>query len=147
MVEAGAPAGGKWSAEVELLVPFYDIDPMEVVWHGNYAKYLERARCALLDKIEYNYAAMKASGFAWPVIDMHIRFLQPAIFGQTIKVRVDLVEWENRLKLQYLITDVATGLRLTKASTVQVAVEMEAKLMCLQSPPILFDKLGYPRPA
>ena len=31
-------------------------------------------RCALLDRIDYNYAQMKASGYAWPVIDMHIRY-------------------------------------------------------------------------
>jgi acyl-CoA thioester hydrolase len=89
---------------------------------------------------------MKASGYAWPVIDMHIRYLQPAAFGDRIKVRAELVEWENRLKLQYLITSVATGLRLTKATTVQVAVELSANQMCLASPPVLFEKLGLPLP-
>ncbi|MGE8385221.1 MAG: acyl-CoA thioesterase, partial [Pseudomonas putida] len=38
-------------AEVEVLVPFFDVDMMEVVWHGHYVKYLEVARCALLDKL------------------------------------------------------------------------------------------------
>jgi acyl-CoA thioester hydrolase len=133
-------------AEVETQVQFYDLDPMEIVWHGHYAKFLEIARCALLDKIDYNYAQMKASGYAWPVIDMHIRYLQPAAFGERIKVRAELVEWENRLKLRYLITNGTTGLRLTKASTVQVAVEISARQMCLTSPPVLFEKLGLPQP-
>jgi acyl-CoA thioester hydrolase len=129
-----------------LQVQFYDLDPMQVVWHGNYARFLELARCALLDTIDYNYAQMKESGYAWPVIDMHIRYLQPATFGERIKVRAELVEWENSLKLQYLITSVATGLRLTKATTVQVAVELSANQMCLASPPVLFEKLGLPLP-
>jgi acyl-CoA thioester hydrolase len=146
MTDAGAPPAGLVFAEVELQVQFYDLDPMQVVWHGNYARFLELARCALLDKIEYNYAQMKESGYAWPVIDMHIRYLQPATFGERIKVRAELVEWENRLKLQYLITSVATGLRLTKATTVQVAVELSANQMCLASPPVLFEKLGLPQP-
>jgi len=34
-------------AEVELTVEFFDVDSMQVVWHGNYLKYMERARCAL----------------------------------------------------------------------------------------------------
>lgn len=146
MTETGAFPAGPVFAEVETQVQFYDLDPMDIVWHGHYAKFLELARCALLDKIDYNYAQMKASGYAWPVIDMHIRYLQPMGFGERIKVRAELVEWENRLKLQYLITNVATGLRLTKASTVQVAVEMAARQMCLASPPVLFEKLGLPRP-
>jgi len=41
-------------AEVELTVEFFDVDSMQIVWHGNYLKYMERARCALLDKIGYN---------------------------------------------------------------------------------------------
>lgn len=146
MTDAGAPAAGAVSAEVEAQVQFYDLDPMGIVWHGNYARFLELARCALLDKIDYNYAQMKASGYAWPVIDMHIRYLQPMEFGDRIKVRAELAEWENRFKLAYLITNVATGLRLTKASTVQVAVDMATRQMCLASPAVLFDKLGLPRP-
>jgi acyl-CoA thioester hydrolase len=146
MTDAGAPPAVRIFAQVETQVQFYDLDPMEIVWHGNYAKFLELARCALLDKIDYNYAQMKASGYAWPVIDMHIRYLQPAAFGERITVRAELVEWENRLKLQYLITNSATGLRLTKASTVQVAVEIAGRQMCLASPAVLFEKLGLPRP-
>ena len=42
-------------AETFIDVPFYDLDPMNVVWHGNYVKYLEVARCDLLSKIGYTY--------------------------------------------------------------------------------------------
>jgi acyl-CoA thioester hydrolase len=41
----------EWAGEVELEVPFFDLDPMNIVWHGNYVKYLEVARCALLETI------------------------------------------------------------------------------------------------
>ncbi|MEO7996365.1 MAG: thioesterase family protein [Gemmatimonadaceae bacterium] len=131
-----------WTAESELTVQFYDLDPMEVVWHGNYAKYFEVGRCALLDQIDYSYAQMKASGYAWPVIDLHVRYLQPMTFGQVVIVRAEIVEWEHRLKLQYAIRDKASGLRLTKGTTMQVAVDLSTKLMCLQSPAVLFDRLG-----
>ena len=43
-------------------VAFFDVDSMEVMWHGNYVKYLEMARCELLDKLGYNYIAMKKDG-------------------------------------------------------------------------------------
>ena len=54
----------RWCAETEIQVQFFDLDPMEVVWHGHYVKYLEIVRCVLLDTIDYNYAQMKASGYA-----------------------------------------------------------------------------------
>ncbi|PHN17881.1 thioesterase family protein [Pseudomonas sp. ICMP 460] len=125
---------GVLHCDTEILVPFFDVDSMNVVWHGHYVKYLEVARCALLDKIGHNYTAMLESGYAWPVIDMQLRYVRGAVFGQTINVRASLVEWENRLKVNYLITDLASGERLTRASTVQVAVKIASHEMQMASP-------------
>lgn len=129
-------------ASVNLEIPFHDVDMMAVVWHGHYAKYFEIARCALLEKIDYNYPQMRDSGFAWPVIDLRIRYVKPALFGQKITVNATIVEWENRLKIDYLIIDKDTGLRLVKGYSIQVAVNMQTKAMCFESPKILFEKLG-----
>jgi len=128
---------GILSAEVEIQVPFYDVDSIHVVWHGHYMKYLEQARCALLDQLGYNYNAMHASRTVWPVIEAHLRYVQPARFGQRLRVCAELVEWQNRLKVNYLIVDAATGARLTRATTVQVAVDLQTQEMQWQSPPEL----------
>ncbi|MFP5391806.1 MAG: acyl-CoA thioesterase [Gammaproteobacteria bacterium] len=136
----------RWSAETDMQVQFFDLDPMEVVWHGNYVKYLEVARCALLDAIDYNYEQMKASGYAWPVIDMNLRYIGGARFGQRLRLHAEIVEYENRLKIDYLITELETGKRLTRASTTQVAVQIATGEMCYVSPPVLFEKLGVPVP-
>ncbi|SEF60217.1 acyl-CoA thioesterase [Marinobacterium lutimaris] len=130
------------SKTVEIEIPFHDVDMMEVAWHGHYVRYLEIARCALLDSIDYNYPQMKASGYAWPVIDLHIRYAKPLRFQQVIKVEAKLVEWENRLKVAYTLRDSATGERLTRGHTVQVAVELESGEMQYVSPPVLFERLG-----
>ncbi|HEU4780702.1 MAG TPA: thioesterase family protein [Steroidobacteraceae bacterium] len=127
---------------VAIQVPFHDIDSVGMAWHGHYAKYFEIARCALLDSFGYGYSAMRESGFSWPVIDMRIRFVKSVTFEQRILVKATLREWENRLLIDYLITDEASGGRLTKGSTVQVAVEMRSGEMCFVSPPVLFQRLG-----
>ena len=101
-------------AEVQLSVPFHDVDMMEIVWHGHYAKYFEIARCALLDSISYNYVEMKDSGYAWPIIELKTRFIKPARFGQDILVKAKVAEYELRLKIDYLIVDAEQGTRLTK---------------------------------
>ena len=130
---------GVLQAEIELVVPFFDVDMMEVVWHGHYVKYFEEARCALLDKLGHNYRQMRDAGYAWPVIDLQLRYIRGAQFGQRIRVRADLVEWENRLKINYLITDVATGERMTRGSSVQVAVEIASREMLLASPRVFVE--------
>ena len=132
----------RWFAETETQVQFFDLDPMEVVWHGRYVNYLEIVRGVLLDTIDYNYPQMKASGYVWPVIDLHLRYAASASYGQRLKLHAEIVEWENRLKISYLITDAATGRRLVRATTTQVAVEIASREMCFVSPPVLFEKLG-----
>lgn len=129
--------------EVVIEVPFHDVDVMRVAWHGHYVKYLEVARCALLDKIDYNYPQMEDSGYAWPVIDLRIRYAHPLRFQQKVVVNAKIVEWENRLKINYLISDSETGQRLTKGYTVQVAVDMKNGEMLFESPETLYRKLGF----
>ena len=130
---------GVLQVDSEILVPFFDVDSMDVVWHGHYVKYLEVARCALLDHLGHNYVQMRASGYAWPVIDMQLRYVRGAVFGQRLTVRADLVEWENRLKINYLISDATTGERMTRATTVQVAVAIDSREMQLASPQVFID--------
>lgn len=130
---------GVWGADTRIQVPFFDVDVMQVVWHGHYVKYLEQARCTLLDGLGYNYHEMTASGYAWPVVDLQLRYVNPAVFGQWIVVRAELVEWRNRLVIHYLIRDEVSGQRLTRASTTQVAVEIATREMQLTSPPVLLQ--------
>jgi acyl-CoA thioester hydrolase len=115
---------------------------MAVVWHGHYVKYLELARCALLARFNYDYPQMRESGYAWPIVDLRLKYVRPAAFGQELLVRARIVEWEIRLKIDYEIRDAAQGHRLTKASTIQVAVDLRNGEMQYLCPPILWQRLG-----
>ena len=140
------PTSTDLSAETIIEIPFHDVDSAEVAWHGHYVKYFEIARCKLLDKFDYNYPQMTASGYFWPIIDIHLRYAYPARFMQLIRVKASIVEWEYRLKIKYLITDVKTGQRLTKGHSIQVAVDLKNEEMLLASPDILRHKLGIQEP-
>ncbi len=128
--------------ELELAPAFYDVDPLAVVWHGNYVKYFESTRSELLSKLGYGYREMVHSGYSWPVVDMRIKFIKPAGLQQPIKVRAEVVEWENRLKVSYRVSDVATGAKLTTGYTIQVAVSMLTGELQYVSPKELWDALG-----
>jgi acyl-CoA thioester hydrolase len=132
----------RWHESVIWRIPFHDLDPLEICWHGHYVRYFELARAALLQSIDYDYPQMRESGYAWPVIELFIRYAQPLKYQQQIEIKAFLMEWENRLKVDYLILDCATGRRLTRGHTVQVAVDMRTREMCLASPVVLAEKLG-----
>jgi acyl-CoA thioester hydrolase len=128
-------------SEIEVEVPFHDCDPMGVTWHGCYLRYFETARSALLNRIGYNFRQMTASGFAWPIVDLKVKYVKTTTFGQRLTVQAALEEYENRLKIAYTITDSASRALVTKASTTQVAVDQARGEMCFVSPQVLLDKV------
>ncbi len=129
------------SASMPLDIQFYHLDPMDIVWHGNYLRFLEQVRGKLLDRIGYNYPQMKASGYAWPIVDLQLRYVRPLKYQHPARITATLAEYENRLKIKYLITDETTGAKLTKGETVQVAVEIATGEMQVVSPNIFRSKV------
>ena len=129
------------SAEVDIEIPFFDVDPMQVAWHGHYVKYFEVARCALLRKIDYDYPQMEKSGYHFPVVELYLRYVNPARFGQIVVVAAELLEYENRLKIGYRIRDKETRQRLTKGWSVQVAIDAKTRELQFVSPRILIEKV------
>ena len=123
----------------ELEVPFFDVDAMHIVWHGNYVKYLEVARCAFLASIGYDYNEMARQGYGWPIVKMDFKYIRPAKFGQRIRVEMKIVEIESCLRIEYALCDAATGESLTRASTTQAAVCLATGEMQFQTPPSWLD--------
>lgn len=114
-------------ASAEFRVEFYDVDSMGVVWHGNYVKYMELGRCALLDKIGYGYSEMKENGYAFPVTSLKLKYIKPLLFKQKAVVKAVLTEYENRIKIEYLIYDKESGELTTKGESIQMALNMETR--------------------
>lgn len=132
----------RFTTEVELMVPFHDVDMMGVVWHGNYFRYFEIAREALLNQFDYGYRQMKDSGYIWPVVDTRVKYRGGLTFEQRFRVRARITEYENRLRIDYQILDAASGKRMTTGYTIQVAVDLSTREMCFVSPAILFERMG-----
>ncbi len=131
----------KLTATVDVEVPFHDVDAMQVAWHGHYIKYFELARCALLRRFDYDYPQMQTSGYLWPIVECHLKYVRPALYGQKLSVQATLLEYENRIKIDYQIRDIETGERLTKGYTVQVAVDAATRELQFVSPPVVFTNL------
>jgi acyl-CoA thioester hydrolase len=131
----------KLETAINVEVPFHDVDAMTVAWHGHYLKYFELARCALLRRFDYDYPQMQASGYVWPVVECYVKYVRPARYGQLLRVEATLVEYENRLKIAYLIRDAASAERLTKGYTTHVAIDAKTQELQFVSPPIVLEKL------
>ena len=127
------PARIDLSATVSLVVPFHDADPAGVAWHGNYFRYFDDARCAMLDIAGYSYREMMAAGFLWPIVHASVKYIRPVEFGTRIRVTASLVEWDYRLKIGYEVLD-AQSRTTTNGQTIQVAVNAATGEMHVGAP-------------
>ncbi len=130
------------NAEISCEVAFADVDLAQVVWHGHYLRYLENARWALMRVIDFDLQHMIDSGFHWPIIDLQVKYVRAARFGDRLLARASLVEWQQRLAVNYLITDAADGARVVRARTVQVAVQPRANELQFEMPPCLTSRVA-----
>jgi len=135
-----ADFSGCLTATEEMRVPFHDVDPANVVWHGRYFKYFEEARRSLFEGIGYGYGEMLDTGFIWPVVDASVRFVRPLVVNQRFKVTAALREWELRVVVDYRVDDLA-GKELTRGRTVQVPLDAQTMELYVGTPDILRQKI------
>lgn len=120
--------------EVPMKAEFMDIDSMNIVWHGNYVKYMERARWALMDHIGYNYDEMVRTGFSWPIVSLQCKYIKPLRINQEFIVCTTLIEWENRIRITFLFKDTLSGQTLHKAESIQMAMNSKTGEGLLATP-------------
>lgn len=140
------------SAQYRCVVAFHDVDLAQVMWHGHYVRYLENARWALMERLGIDLDAMMKSGYLWPIVDLQVKYIRAARYGDPLLVRASLVDWQQRLAINYLVTDERDGARVARAQTVQVAVVPPDNELLLAMPEWLTSRVerflgaGAPQP-
>ena len=128
-------------AEAEVNVEFFDLDPMKVVWHGNYLNYFEIGRRSLFEKIGFSYREMENSSLAFPVVEISVRYVHSLKFGDKARIKAILMEYENCLRIKYEIHNSQTGLLTTKGLSTQMAYNISTGESCFVCPKVFTDKV------
>jgi len=123
------------SHEIQMTVPFHDLDPLQVVWHGNYLKYFDIARFALfnhcgVDLHEYS----KASGFLFPVTRTSTKHIRPLRYRDCFVVRATVREAHIRIVLDFEIRLADDDTVTTRGRGEQVSVKYPGDELMLQIP-------------
>jgi acyl-CoA thioester hydrolase len=67
-------------------------DRMGFVYHGHYAQFYEIGRTEALRSLGITYKNVEAAGVIMPVVEIHTRFLRPAVYDDLITVLTILKE-------------------------------------------------------
>jgi acyl-CoA thioester hydrolase len=117
-------SAGKKSFEVRISVPFFDLDPMQIVWHGNYLNYFEIARAALFEHHGVDlYSYYEREKIIFPIIRTATKHIFPLKHRDEIIVKATLVDAHSKLVVDFEIRRVDNGSVCARGRTEQVAVK------------------------
>ncbi|MGD0275396.1 MAG: thioesterase family protein [Syntrophales bacterium] len=113
------------SHEIEHCVAFYELDPMQIVWHGNYFQYFEDARRGLLEKHGINlYVFYDKYNYLFPVIKTSSKYIYPLRYGDEFVCKATLMECKMTLVVDFEIRLKKDGKICARGRTEQVTVKM-----------------------
>ena len=79
-------------SETKVRVRYAETDQMKVVYHGNYAQYFEAARAESIRQLGFTYKDLEAMGVIMPIVELHVKFLRPALYDDLLTVKTILKE-------------------------------------------------------
>ena len=103
------------SFTTQIRVEYHHTDQMGIVHHSNYIKFFEVARTEWLRAIGLTYAEMERRGVMMPLVEVNVKYRQPAYYDELISVTAMVEELPMaRMVFKYEIhgedgRDIASG--------------------------------------
>lgn len=111
--------------EIQIRIRYGETDQMGVVYHGNYAQFIEMGRVEWLRSIGVSYRSIEESGIMLPVISLHLDYKKPARYDDLITVSTSLKKAPGvRIEFDYRIYNEEKEI-LTLGNTVLAFVDMK----------------------
>jgi acyl-CoA thioester hydrolase len=126
--------------KIQIRVRYGETDQMGVVYHGNYALYIEAGRIEWLRKLGISYKSMEENGIMLPVVSMNINYKKSAGYDDVINVKTQLKNIPTaKIEFEYEITN-ENGEIITIANTTLVFIDMKTNLP-VRAPQYILDLL------
>ncbi len=88
----------------ERKVNYYETDQMGIVHHSNYIRWLEEARIAWMESLDFPYQILEENGILIPVLGVSCKYVDMVRFGETVKIELEIVKYTpTRFDVEYTI--------------------------------------------
>ncbi|HNW39634.1 MAG TPA: acyl-CoA thioesterase [Candidatus Omnitrophota bacterium] len=125
------------SLSIKRRVSFNEVDPLGIVWYGNYAIYFEEAQAELCRRCGLTYQDYFSAKLRPPIVAFHIDYQQPLYLDEEFTVKASLIWCEGaKINMEYEIIK-EDGSIATRGYTIQVLVEEGTKQACIIAPELI----------
>ena len=109
------------AVEARLRVRYAETDQMGVVYHANYLVWMEVGRVEYCRASGMRYRDLEAEGVLLAVVEVHCRYLSPALYDEEVIVSTGIEEATPRaVRFVYRISSGDDGRLLAEGSTKHV---------------------------
>ncbi len=123
------------SCQISMRVPFHDLDPMQVVWHGNYYKYFDQARFKLFHQCGVElYTLYKKSNLLFPITRTTCKHIAALKHNDQFTCTASLIEARIKIVIDFEIRRTSDDKLCVRARGEQVAVKMPENELLLEIP-------------
>ncbi|MBW6461195.1 MAG: acyl-CoA thioesterase [Bacteroidales bacterium] len=123
------------TSTIEFPVRFSEVDSMQIVWHGQYVKYMEEGREDFGRKYGISYMQIKVNDFMAPVVKLVCEFKKPLFYDDKVIVETRYVDSEAaKLVYAFRIFRASDNELVATGESVQVFLDVNRELM-LTVPP------------
>lgn len=123
------------SHEMRMTVPFHDVDPMQIVWHGHYLKYFDIARFGLFNKAGIDlWEFYEKTGYLFPITKTTTKHILPLRYRDEFLCTATIIEAKIKIVIDFEIRLPGRDDIFTKGRGDQVAVKYPEMEMMLAIP-------------
>lgn len=117
----------------ERKINYYETDRMGIVHHSNYIRFLEEARCYMLEKIGYPYSKIEASGIMIPVLEVNCKYKKHVTYDDVINIEVYIKDFTGvKMLVGYNVTNKENGEIVIQAESKHCFTNTELKPIALK---------------
>lgn len=111
------------------VIRFGDLDPMGIVWHGNYVKFMERGREHFGRAHELDAMSIYAMGWSTPIVRSVLEHKAMLEYGDIVEITTLFVPSPAaKVVLRYRIQAKGKGIVAAIGETTQVFLDRERRL-------------------
>ena len=85
---------------------YYETDQMGIIHHSNYIRWMEEARIAYMDEMDFPYKKVEAAGIISPVLFVTCEYKSMTHFGDRVAIEVKLASFKGvKYEIAYTMRD------------------------------------------
>lgn len=116
-------------------VRFSEVDAMQIVWHGNYVKFLEDGREAFGQQYGLGYYDVYDKGYLTPIVKVDIDYKNQVHYGDELEIKTIFKSVDAaKIYFEYEIRRKTDQKIVAKAMSIQVFLNKEGELHITNPP-------------